>query len=59
MEQPLAAGHAQGSSWPLPAEPLGGTQPQHYVQKDTEMTGLDALVAVATSEEKVAVPGSH
>lgn len=45
-------GNAQASSWPLPAEPLGAPLQQH-ISKDTEMSGLDALVAVATSEEKV------
>ena len=33
----------QQSSWPLP--------PALMQQKDTEMSGLDALVAVATREE--------
>lgn len=51
-------GNAQASAWPLPAEPLGAT-PQQHISKDTEMSGLDALVAVATSEEKVPTTGTH
>lgn len=42
------SGNARPPTWPLPAEPM---HPQHHGSKDTPMSGLEVLVAVATSEE--------
>ena len=51
--QTYQATNPQVASWPLPAESIGTGGAQAHSQKDTAMSGLDALVAVATSEDKV------
>ncbi|KAL6721314.1 Up in starvation [Lecanora helva] len=46
--QPFVPGNARPPTWPLPDDPM---HQQHKGPKDTQMSGLEVLVAVATREE--------
>lgn len=45
-------GHVRSPGYPMPSEPGVVTAPQHGSSKGNDMSGLEVLVAVATSDEK-------
>lgn len=54
--QTYHATSSQAPLWPLPAEPIGAVNAQANIPKDTAMSGLETLAAVATSEETSGPP---
>lgn len=52
-------GHVRSPGYPIPSESGVVTASQHSSSKGNDMSGLEVLVAVATSDEKATVPLSH
>lgn len=58
LSQVLNNGHVRSPGYSMPAESSVGNVSQHSSSKGNDMSGLEVLVAVATSDEKATAPFS-